>query len=945
MKKGFRSTKYLNVFLGIIGGGLVFYVLFVLGYNILAMIIYRALESGVETPKICASNELNQSSEQTTPPAPFTKNPQGLELVGHIGGSVQSVFTTGSYAYVSIGPEIAVLDISNPSHPKRVGYIVLPDKATDIYVEDHYAYAAVGKRGIRIIDVSNPAAPFEVGAYSTPVPVYKVIVSKGYAYLPLSACNGGGSVQPEKCAGALQIVDVSNPTAPVQVGCHETPGLPISVAVDGNYAYISNTGHDRGSANLLTMDISDPTMASEINIYDTTHVGKLAVADNYTYVATGYDGKFQVLDVSNRMSPAEISLYDSGKAIHDFAVLDKYVYLNVEDIGIQVLDISNSTQPLLVSTYAIDNEIKDISFVEGYVVIVTGNNELQIIDVTNPFLPIQTGSYESPKSFTKLEATNSLIYAATADNELRVIDASNPNLPFESGQYKLPEVVMKQAKENDTVSYISDLEIEGNQAYLAIQDVGIQTIDISNPFTPVDSNFYFLTNGINDMEIHNNSAYISTGSNGIEFTNNLLDDYLTEISSYNIPYDVKDIAVGDKYVYMLVKNGLLTVEKDNFTEVDFYELDLYYLNRLITDGKYIYIASDGIMIIELLDNGIPNKGSLTTILKETLIEDIVVEDDYLYAAVRSLDDLQVINISNPLQPVIEGSYTSKGTVIGLEKKGNYVYLGSQYEGIKIIDVSNPKAPLEVGSYAYDKSTPARSLAMVDHYIYFATGPNGLQIIDVANPTMPIEIHSLDKLRFVEKITIVDNYAYVSLDYYDLLIMDITKPYQPLIVKEYENIIWKEVIAAHGNYAYLVGVDGGLWKVDINIPSEIKNIYKISNDPEKPQGITGIDVRESYIYVVAGRDGLRIVDISETANEVGVYQEAGINAHDVAVSGNLAYIANGGLLVVDVSNPSKPVKIGSYELPIATWGMAVDGEYIYIASGTDGIFIFHYTAHP
>jgi hypothetical protein len=373
--------------------------MFTLGENILPGIIYMILESGVETPKLCASNGLSQSSEQTTIPTPLMKSSQDLKLAGHIDGPVQSVFTTGSYAYVSIGSEMAVLDLTDTAHPKLVGSLRLPAKATDIYVEGHYVYAAVGEWGIRIIDVSNPTVPSEVGSYRTPVSVDEVIVSKGYAYFPLSACNGGGELQPTKCTGALQIVDVSNPTNPVQVGCHEIPRLlPTSMAIDGDYTYISGLDYGRSKV-LRIMDISDPTMVSETNTHDTTYMGALAVADDYAYVATGYH-KLQILNVSNPRGPTEAGLYDSLNAIngpqneiYNVAVLGKYAYLAIGDMGIQVLDISDSAQPLPVGAYNMDGRIKDIAIMGNIIYVATDINGLQIIDVTNPSVPLKIGAY------------------------------------------------------------------------------------------------------------------------------------------------------------------------------------------------------------------------------------------------------------------------------------------------------------------------------------------------------------------------------------------------------------------------------------------------------------------------------------------------------------------------------------------------------------------------
>ncbi len=60
--------------------------------------------------------------------------------------------------------------------------------------------------------------------------------------------------------------------------------------------------------------------------------------------------------------------------------------------------------------------------------------------------------------------------------------------------------------------------------------------------------------------------------------------------------------------------------------------------------------------------------------------------------------------------------------------------------------------------------------------------------------------------------------------------------------------------------------------------------------------------------------------------------------DVAVSGGYAYVADGssaGLRVIDVSVPSAPVEVGFVDTPGIAGGVAVSGDYAYVA--TRGVF--------
>jgi hypothetical protein len=90
---------------------------------------------------------------------------------------------------------------------------------------DNYAYVAYGNSGLRIIDVSTPTAPVEVGFLNFGGHARGVYVSGRYAYV---ASGGSG----------LRIIDVSNPTNPVEVGFFDKGG--VGVYVSDSYAYVAS---------------------------------------------------------------------------------------------------------------------------------------------------------------------------------------------------------------------------------------------------------------------------------------------------------------------------------------------------------------------------------------------------------------------------------------------------------------------------------------------------------------------------------------------------------------------------------------------------------------------------------------------------------------------------------------------------------------------------------
>jgi hypothetical protein len=268
-------------------------------------------------------------------PTIATPNAENVELVGHIGGATVAVFVQGNYAYVGMGPELAVLDISDPTHPVRVGYVVLSDMELstvhDIYVAGNYAYVAADSAGLRVVDVSRSTAPVEVGYYDIQGYATDVAVAGNYAYVI------------DFMRHVLHIVDITNPVAPVNVGVYDPPGwiVPYDVVVVGDYAYVANGG-------LQVVDVSDPTAPVLVSSLDTCgRARSVAVAGGYAYVTSDLNytvadiwyAELNVVDISDPTLPVRVGICDTLKAAYDVAVIGDYAYVaGGEEGGLRVVD-------------------------------------------------------------------------------------------------------------------------------------------------------------------------------------------------------------------------------------------------------------------------------------------------------------------------------------------------------------------------------------------------------------------------------------------------------------------------------------------------------------------------------------------------------------------------------------------------------------------------------
>ncbi len=99
------------------------------------------------------------------------------------------------------------------------------------------------------------------------------------------------------------------------------------------------------------------------------------------------------------------------------------------------------------------------------------------------------------------------------------------------------------------------------------------------------------------------------------------------------------------------------------------------------------------------------------------------------------------------------------------------------------------------------------------------------------------------------------------------------------------------------------------------------------------------VSGSYAYMPYGYDGLSILDISDptTPVKVGQFNDGGY-VYEVHVSGSYAYVAAyfDGLKVIDISDPTTPTKVGHFDDGGRAESVYVLGSYAYVAAYEDGL---------
>jgi len=341
---------------------------------------------------------------------------------------------------------------------------------------------------------------------------------------------------------------------------------------------------------------------------------------------------------------------------------------------------------------------------------------LVIVDISDPSAPTLLSRLYTEGIPNGLQVAGNYAYIAggggpnTLGCYLTVVDVSDPSAPeivanLEPGPYST-----------------ADLTVVGDYVYLAANGSGLWIVGVSDPTDPQLIGVYDWGDA-RDVEVVGSYAYVSFGS-----------------TTYMGVVDVQDPA-NPEHVSLL---------------------RIYDYNRgIAVAGDYAYIANDdsGVAIVDI------SSVTPTLVMNYDIdgkVWDVTVDGNYLYVAVNTgiYDDLKIIDISNPLSPVEEGSFRSGGCAWGVKVNGSYAFVATERQGLLVIDVSSPNSPAFEGTFNENPGGKVSNVEIKGDLAYVSHSEVGLEIFDMSDPANPALLGTCPESRCYCS-AVSGNYAYLG----------------------------------------------------------------------------------------------------------------------------------------------------------------------------------------
>jgi len=287
--------------------------------------------------------------------------------------------------------------------------------ADDVYVEGDLGLVAAGQGGLVVVDLSDPSAPAQLGVGSTSFDVTACSYSAGDS---IAFVTDGPN-------GALAF-DLTDPTSPGQMETFQsTRGRDVySIEVKADSLHHVFTADAEGGLRIWEFRYYpqfQSWFSGEIrHIYTSGDARGVFFHGGLVLVATEQTG-VAVCDATDLGSTTIVGTVDTPGNARAICAHGNYAFVADGLRGLQIVDISTPSSPALVASIETSDYADDIVYHDGRVYIADQDDGLRVFDVTNPLDPVFVGSADTPYA-SGVFVSGSNIYVADRDWGLVVIE-------------------------------------------------------------------------------------------------------------------------------------------------------------------------------------------------------------------------------------------------------------------------------------------------------------------------------------------------------------------------------------------------------------------------------------------------------------------------------------------------------------------------------------------
>lgn len=294
----------------------------------------------------------------------------------------------------------------------------------------------------------------------------------------------------------------------------------------------------------------------------------------------------------------------------------------------------------------------------------------------------------------------------------------------------------------------------------------------------------------------------------------------------------------------------------NFTPADLSFVAIPgFANAVAVSGDYAYVAAgaSGLQVVGLSsDRTHPVVVSSLSLPGSSFDVNLLGNTAY----VAGSTSLSVVDISNPLVPVLRGTF-STGNCLGVVVRGSTAYLNCSI-GLQIVNVTNPSAMIQISSLSVGGTPWKLAVDLTRNFVAMAMGSSGLKLVDITNPAAPALLGTAST-GDARAVVLNGTWAYVADYTTSTNSIDTTSLHAPVVrshIADHTLGGFLQDITTSGMFA--LGADvvfvNGIPITDISDPTNLQ-ARAILNFSQRDDNGMGIAVDSSFVYLVTEHSNL------------------------------------------------------------------------------------------
>lgn len=558
------------------------------------------------------------------------------------------------------------------------------------------------------------------------------------------------------------------------------------------------------------------------------------------------------------------------------------------------VDLTTPASPEVVGTVAVGDPIWGVQVAGNLAILVDVSEDVFFVDVSDPTAMELVGTYTTTGSLEQPGAVAVLgnhALVATRKVGLLVLDTSDPSSPTLVATHEIPDV-----------DIVFDVVVEGSLAYVAASVDGLRIVDVSDPLDPTEVGS-FASSLAREVVVVGSTAYLADGPGGLRVLDVSNPAMPTEIGSL-VTGEAMDVAVDGTRAYLTeIFSGLRVVDVTNpAMPMAVGLLPGFPLEVEVLDPNTVLVSEDATSgtpsMLRVVDVSTPTDPTeITELAHGHYTHDVEVAGDHAFVAHGELG-LAVLALTGPDAPRRIGQLDHDGDAVDVVVAGTIVFIAADGEDLIVADVTDPSAPAELaqldltGSRSYELAHDP-----VGELLYVAMGGGGMRVVDVSTPASPMEIGSF--------------------------------------VPTEGNVISLDI---DGTRAVAVGGERG-WLLDISNPAMPVEIAFFT----PPDTARDVVLEGDRVYIAGDGEGFLIWSMENLIQpmQIGELTPFAVQARGVTVVGDRAYLAAAeryGMIEIDISDPTDPVGLGSFDTAGSARTVAVVGDRVYVADLDAGVTV-------